>query len=144
MGRSQVDGATLFSVVTSGRRGAMGLSWSAGKSTWTRERSLLWWWQNTETSCTERLWSLLPWRYSKPSWVLSCATYGREPALAGGWTRWSPEVPSAPVILWFPSFSYIFHFTPGIYSVCYSLWKYQGSEATSKGDGKERKINRNW
>ena len=36
---------------------------------------------------TDVLWRLLLWRYSKPTWVLSCVTYCREPALAEGWTR---------------------------------------------------------
>jgi len=34
----------------------------------------------------ERLGSL-PWRYSKPTWMLSHVTYCRELALAGNWTR---------------------------------------------------------
>lgn len=45
--------------------------------------------------------SLLLWRYLKPAWMLSCVTYCREAALAGGWTRGAPEVPSihySPVI----------------------------------------------
>ena len=42
----------------------------------------------------QMLWSLLLWRYSSPVWTLSCVTYCREPALAGGWSRWSLEVPS--------------------------------------------------
>jgi len=37
-----------------------------------------------ETTCPERLWRLLLWRYSKLTWTLSFATYCREPALAGG------------------------------------------------------------
>jgi len=32
--------------------------------------------------CPERLWGLLPRRYSKPTWMLSCVTYCRELALA--------------------------------------------------------------
>mgnify|MGYP001858805457 CR=1 FL=1 len=41
---------------------------------------------STGTSCPERLWRLL-WRCSKPTWILSCVTYCREPALVGGWIR---------------------------------------------------------
>ena len=26
-------------------------------------------------------------RYSRPTWTLSCVTYRRQPALAGGWTE---------------------------------------------------------
>ena len=29
-------------------------------------------------------------------WMLSCVTYCKEPALARGWARWPPEVPSSP------------------------------------------------
>jgi len=29
--------------------------------------------------------------------MLSCVTYCKEPALAVGWTGWSPEVPSNPL-----------------------------------------------
>ena len=61
-----------------------------------RRNFLLWGSQNTGTFCPERLRSLLLWRYSKPSWTLSCATCCRESALTGGWTWWSPEVPSNP------------------------------------------------
>jgi len=41
-------------------------------------------------------WGSILWRYSKPTWMLSCATYCREPALAEGWTGRSTEVPSNP------------------------------------------------
>lgn len=41
------------------------------------------------------LWSLL-WRCSGPAWMPTCAAWPGEPALAGGWTRWSLEVPSKP------------------------------------------------
>jgi len=34
--------------------------------------------------CPERLWSLLLWRHSRPTWTPTCATWSREPALAGG------------------------------------------------------------
>lgn len=40
--------------------------------------------------------SLLPWTYSRPSWMLSCSTYCRKPVLEGVWTLWSLEVPSNP------------------------------------------------
>lgn len=44
------------------------------------------------------------WRWSKPVWTLSSIKYSGEPGLAGGWTRWSAEVPSSPynsMILWY-------------------------------------------
>ena len=39
--------------------------------------------------CPERLWRLLLWRYSRPVWMSTCATYCRATALAGDWNRWS-------------------------------------------------------
>lgn len=76
-----------------------------GFSGWIWEdKSLLWGWQITEGGCPERLWSLLPWRYSKAvqtqSWVM-CLT----------WSCLSREfrlddikkfLPTS-TILWFPS-----------------------------------------
>jgi len=38
----------------------------SSKQTWGRN-SLLWEWQSSGTGCPERLWSLPPWRYSKPT-----------------------------------------------------------------------------
>ena len=61
-------------------------------------------WRSTGTGCPGRWWSLLLWRCSRPAWMPTCATCCREPALAGGWTRWSLEDHSNPynsVILWF-------------------------------------------
>ena len=49
----------------------------------------------TGTSFPERLWSP-SLEIFKPTWTLTCAASCREPALAGCWTRWSPEVPSNP------------------------------------------------
>ena len=36
----------------------------------------------------------------KSVWMLSCVIYSKEPALAGGWTRWSLGVPFTPMIPW--------------------------------------------
>ena len=77
-------------------QGAMGMKWNTGSSIWTWERtSSLRQWQSTGTGCPEKLLSLL-WRYSIAIWMLSCARYSREPASAGVWNRWSPEMPSNP------------------------------------------------
>lgn len=38
------------------------------------------------TCCSGRLWSLLPWRYSRPIWTRTWATCSREIALTGAWT----------------------------------------------------------
>jgi len=92
-------------------QGATSTNWSMGSSSWTWGRtSLLWAWQSTATGCPEGLWILLLWTYSNPAWTQSCATWCRWPCFGrrGGWTRWSPEVPSNSyhsVILWF-SFHY--------------------------------------
>lgn len=43
----------------------------------------------------------LLWRYPKSSWMFSFATYFRECALAGNWTRWFPSNPYNSVILRF-------------------------------------------
>ena len=63
-----------------------------------------WGWQSTGSGCPERLWSLLLWKYSRPIWTSTFATYCGEPALAGGWTWWSPEalyIPYSSVAPWF-------------------------------------------
>lgn len=39
---------------------------------------LHWEGDSTRTGCTERLWSHHLWRYLRPAWMLSCATYCRE------------------------------------------------------------------
>ena len=45
-----------------------------GISIWTWGKLLyMWEWQSPGTGCPERWWSLLLWRYSRASWVLSCA-----------------------------------------------------------------------
>jgi len=85
-------------------QGATGTNWSIGSSSWTWRTSSLWGWRSTGTGCPQGLWSLLLWRYSKPTWTRSCAACCRWPCFGRGvWTRWSPEVPSNtyhPVILW--------------------------------------------
>lgn len=47
---------------------------------------LLWRWLSTGTSCPEKLWSLHPWRYSKPTWTWQPAV--GDPALS----RWLDEM----------------------------------------------------
>jgi len=63
-----------------------------------KNRTLLWVRQSTATNCPERLWSLLLWRYSRPIWTPTCVTYCRVPALASGWTWWSPKVPISTIL----------------------------------------------
>lgn len=42
---------------------------------------LLWGWLSTDTCCSERLWNIPPWRYSKAIWMWSWATSSRLPCL---------------------------------------------------------------
>jgi len=46
--------------------------------------SLLWGSQSTGTGCPGGLWSLLLWRYSKPTWTRSCAAWSRWTWFSGG------------------------------------------------------------
>jgi len=62
-------------------QGAMGTNWSTGSSVWTWGRRG--WW-NTETGCPGRLWSLLLWRYSRPTWTRSCAAWCWWPCFGRG------------------------------------------------------------
>lgn len=62
--------------------------------------SLLWGQQSTRTNCPERLWSILHWSYSKPTWMRSCARRTRRPIWQLVWIRCLPEVPSNLIILW--------------------------------------------
>lgn len=63
------------------RQGAMGAKWNMGSFIQTWEKtSLLWGWQSTLISWSERLW--ISWKYSRHTWMLSCVTWCREPALA--------------------------------------------------------------
>ena len=84
-------------------QGAMGKNWSIANSSWRWGRtSSLWGWWSTGTGCPGRLWSLLLWRYSKPTRTLSCAAYSRWPCFSRGVglddTQWSLPTPT---ILWF-------------------------------------------
>lgn len=58
--------------------------------------------QSSGTGYPEGWWSLLLCRYSRLVWTPTCVNYHREPALAGGWTGGSPEVPSNPCdsVIW--------------------------------------------
>lgn len=68
----------------------MFLHWFHKKFIWIRKLRVKELWN----SCPEILWNLLFWRYSKPTWTLSSATFWREAVLEGG--GWSPEVYSDP------------------------------------------------
>ena len=69
--------------------------------TWGRISSL-WGWQSTGTGCPGRLWSLLLWRYSSPTWTRSCAACSRWPCFGRGVELGDPQrsLPT-PNILWY-------------------------------------------
>ena len=84
-------------------QGAMGTNWSTGSSVWIWRRiSSLWGWRSTGTGCPGRLWSLLLWRYSRPTWTTSSTTYCRWPCFGRSVGLDDPQrsLPS-PTILWF-------------------------------------------
>lgn len=55
-----------------------------------RKNFFLWRCSDVGTGCPESLWSLCPWRHSKPDWTMR-----KQPALPDpAWIRQSPEVPS--------------------------------------------------
>ena len=84
-------------------QGAAGTNWSTGSSIWTWGRTCLFWgWWITGTGCPEGLWSLLLWRYSKPTWTWSRAACCRWPCFGRGVELDDPQrsLPT-PTILWF-------------------------------------------
>ena len=84
-------------------QGAMGTNWSRGSSVWTWGRtSSLWGWWNPGTGCPGRLWSVLLWRYSRPTWTRSCAACCRWPCFGRRVGLGDPQrsLPT-PTILWF-------------------------------------------
>jgi len=52
-------------------QGAMGTNWSI--RSYRGRTASLWGWRSTRTGCPGGFWSLLLWRYSKPTWTRSCA-----------------------------------------------------------------------
>ena len=84
-------------------QGTTGTNWSIGSSIWTQGRtSSLWGWRSTGTGCPGRLWSLLLWRYSRPTWMRSCAACCRRPCFSRGLGLDDPQrsLPT-PTILWY-------------------------------------------
>ena len=80
-----------------------GTNWSIGSFVWTWGRtSSLWGWRSPGTGCSERLWSLLLWRYSRPAWTRCCAVCCRWPCFSRGVGLDDPQrsLPT-PNILWF-------------------------------------------
>ena len=74
-----------------------------GSSVWTRGRtSWLWGWRSPGTGCPGRLWSLLLWRYSRPTRTRSCAAWCRQPCFRRRVGLDDPQrsLPT-PTILWF-------------------------------------------
>jgi len=72
-------------VVPSDRIGGTGSNCNTGSSIWTLGKtSFLGGSQSTGTCCPDRLWSLLRWRYPKPTCKLSHANYSQKPSEVGG------------------------------------------------------------
>jgi len=104
-----MNGARFFSVVLGDRTTGeidsmilwfheMGTNWKIRSSILTQGKASIQW-QSSGTGCPERLWSLLLWRHSKPTWTFSCAMYSREPALPGRLDSMTSRGPFQP--LWF-------------------------------------------
>ena len=87
-------------------QGAMGTNWSRASSRWTwRRTSSLWGWLSIGTGCPGRLWSLLLWRYSRPTWTRSCAAWFRWPCFGRRVGLDDPQRSfPTPNILWFCDF----------------------------------------
>ena len=97
------NSTTTSTVGTTSGQGAMGTNWGTGSSVWTWGRtSSLWGWQSTGTGCPGRLWSLLLWRYWRPTWTSSSTACCRWPCFSRRVGLDDPQrsLPT-PTILWF-------------------------------------------
>ena len=74
-----------FSVVWGTGQREMAINWNVGSSTPMCEiNSSQWGRLSTGTDCPGGLCGFLLWRYSRPSWMPTCAARCREPAFGGG------------------------------------------------------------
>jgi len=83
--KNQADGVRTFSVMPSIRTRGSGYKMEYKKFHLNMRKNFFTVMTEHWNRCLEKLWSLLLRRYSKSAWMLSCATYCREIALAGGW-----------------------------------------------------------
>ena len=84
-------------------QGATSTNWSIECSVWTWGRtSSLWGWWSPGTGCPGRLWNLFLWRYSRPTWMRSCAAFSRWICFDRGVGLEDPQRSLlTPTILWF-------------------------------------------
>ena len=81
-GSALLSGSRSTQCCCSSKQGATGTNWSRGSSSWTWGRtSSLWGWRSPGTGRPGRLWSLLLWRYSRPTWTRSYAACSGWPCL---------------------------------------------------------------
>ena len=102
MGSSQVDEARLFSTVPSNRTRGNGHKLEHRKFCQNMRINFFEGYWALEKA-TQSLWSLLPWKYSRPAWMPTCGSCCRERVVIGSWIQWSLKVHSNTynsVILW--------------------------------------------
>jgi len=97
MGGSQVDGARFFSVVPGDRTRGNGNEWEHEKFNMILRKNYFKADRTLEQTAQRGYDYFLLWKYSKPTWTLSCVTYCRQPALAEGLDQMISGIPFLPL-----------------------------------------------